>query len=93
MILCDDAYSFCIFFFINAGKNSSVDHLSCLFMMSLICILQVEIKRTIPKGAAPLKDFKTRKIFVGGIPTSLTEGTLCLPLWIAIWHSCEQQLS
>lgn len=79
MILCDDAYSFCIFF-INAGKNSSVDHLSCLFMMSLICILQVEIKRTIPKGAAPLKDFKTRKIFVGGIPTSLTEGALCLPL-------------
>ncbi|WOL13636.1 hypothetical protein Cni_G22409 [Canna indica] len=33
----------------------------------------VEIKRTIPKGAAPLKDFKTRKIFVGGIPTTLTE--------------------
>ncbi|CAL9073765.1 hypothetical protein MUK42_09107 [Musa troglodytarum] len=33
----------------------------------------VEIKRTIPKGAAPLKDFKTRKVFVGGIPTSLTE--------------------
>ncbi|RWV81656.1 hypothetical protein GW17_00056905, partial [Ensete ventricosum] len=28
---------------------------------------------TIPKGAAPLKDFKTRKIFVGGIPTTLTE--------------------
>ncbi|KAJ8497224.1 hypothetical protein OPV22_007776 [Ensete ventricosum] len=36
--------------------------------------LQVEIKRTIKKGAAPLKDFKTRKIFVGGIPTTLTEG-------------------
>ncbi|RWV98084.1 hypothetical protein GW17_00039091 [Ensete ventricosum] len=35
--------------------------------------VSVEIKRTIPKGAAPLKDFKTRKIFVGGIPTSLTE--------------------
>ncbi|XP_010942578.1 uncharacterized protein [Elaeis guineensis] len=34
---------------------------------------QVEIKRTIPKGAAPLKDFKTKKIFVGGIPTTLTE--------------------
>ncbi|CAL9109583.1 unnamed protein product [Musa hybrid cultivar] len=33
----------------------------------------VEIKRTIPKGAAPLKDFKTRKIFVGGIPTTLSE--------------------
>ncbi|XP_072963290.1 uncharacterized protein [Typha angustifolia] len=37
---------------------------------------QVEIKRTIPKGAAPLKDFKTKKIFVGGIPTTLTEDEL-----------------
>ncbi|XP_057461935.1 uncharacterized protein LOC130752156 [Actinidia eriantha] len=34
---------------------------------------QVEIKRTIPKGAAESKDFKTKKIFVGGIPTSVTE--------------------
>jgi heterogeneous nuclear ribonucleoprotein A1/A3 len=34
---------------------------------------QVEIKRTIPKGAAPLKDFKTKKIFVGGIPSALKE--------------------
>ncbi|KAK9676621.1 hypothetical protein RND81_11G088900 [Saponaria officinalis] len=33
---------------------------------------QVEIKRTIPKGAAQTNDFKTKKIFVGGIPTSLT---------------------
>ncbi|KAK8450921.1 hypothetical protein SEVIR_6G121600v4 [Setaria viridis] len=33
----------------------------------------VEIKRTIPKGAAPLKDFKTKKIFVGGLPTALKE--------------------
>lgn len=34
---------------------------------------QVEIKRTIPKGAIGSKDFKTKKIFVGGIPTSVTE--------------------
>jgi len=34
---------------------------------------QVEIKRTIPKGAAPLKDFKTKKIFVGGLPSALKE--------------------
>ncbi|GMP69930.1 hypothetical protein CsSME_00029004 [Camellia sinensis var. sinensis] len=34
---------------------------------------QVEIKRTIPKGSAKSKDFKTKKIFVGGIPTSVTE--------------------
>ncbi|KAK9119822.1 hypothetical protein Scep_017915 [Stephania cephalantha] len=36
---------------------------------------QVEIKRTIPKGASMnSKDFKTKKIFVGGIPTTLGEG-------------------
>ncbi|XAR55239.1 hypothetical protein NMG60_11035258 [Bertholletia excelsa] len=34
---------------------------------------QVEIKRTIPKGSAESKDFKTKKIFVGGIPTSVME--------------------
>lgn len=34
---------------------------------------QVEIKRTIPKGMGGSKDFKTKKIFVGGIPTTLNE--------------------
>ncbi|XP_051113218.1 heterogeneous nuclear ribonucleoprotein 1 [Andrographis paniculata] len=34
---------------------------------------QVEIKRTIPKGSGDSKDFKTKKIFVGGLPTSVTE--------------------
>ncbi|MFS7921774.1 putative RNA recognition motif domain, nucleotide-binding alpha-beta plait domain superfamily [Helianthus anomalus] len=36
---------------------------------------QVEIKRTIPKGSGERepKDFKTKKIFVGGIPTQVTE--------------------
>ncbi|KAG9158924.1 hypothetical protein Leryth_013308 [Lithospermum erythrorhizon] len=34
---------------------------------------QVEIKRTTPRGAHGSKDFKTKKIFVGGIPTSVTE--------------------
>ncbi|KAL0331928.1 UNVERIFIED_CONTAM: Heterogeneous nuclear ribonucleoprotein 1 [Sesamum calycinum] len=33
---------------------------------------QVEIKRTIPRGANS-KDFKTKKIFVGGIPTTVGE--------------------
>ncbi|KAI3463035.1 hypothetical protein Pfo_019698 [Paulownia fortunei] len=33
---------------------------------------QVEIKRTIPRGASS-KDFKTKKIFVGGIPTTVGE--------------------
>ncbi|KAL4193422.1 hypothetical protein AMTRI_Chr06g199290 [Amborella trichopoda] len=34
---------------------------------------QVEIKRTIPKGSIGSKDFKTKKIFVGGVPTSVTD--------------------
>eukprot|EP01018_Ginkgo_biloba_P023347 Gb_29426 [translate_table: standard] len=33
----------------------------------------VEIKRTIPRGNVPSKGPKTKKIFVGGIPTSITE--------------------
>lgn len=41
-----------------------------------LCDLQVEIKRTIPKGAVTGKDFKTKKIFVGGIPTAVGEGLL-----------------
>ncbi|KAG5128985.1 hypothetical protein JHK84_035382 [Glycine max] len=37
---------------------------------------QVEIKRTIPKGSSQANDFKTKKIFVGGIPTSVSEDEL-----------------
>ncbi|KAJ6836922.1 heterogeneous nuclear ribonucleoprotein A1, A2/B1-like protein [Iris pallida] len=37
---------------------------------------KVEIKRTIPKGAISGKDFKTKKIFVGGIPTLVNEDEL-----------------
>lgn len=44
----------------------------CYFVF--LCYHQVEIKRTIPKGAAQLEDFKTKKIFVGGIPSNVSEG-------------------
>lgn len=37
---------------------------------------QVEIKRTIPKGASQTNDFKTKKIFVGGIPATVSEDEL-----------------
>lgn len=36
--------------------------------------LQVEIKRTIPRGSMSSNDFKTKKIFVGGIPSSVDDG-------------------
>ena len=39
----------------------------------------MEIKRTIPREAIPgARDFKTKKIFVGGIPTSVTEGVILI---------------
>ncbi|XP_062015145.1 heterogeneous nuclear ribonucleoprotein 1 [Rosa rugosa] len=37
---------------------------------------QVEIKRTIPKGQGQSKDFRTKKIFVGGIPSAVPEEEL-----------------
>ena len=42
----------------------------------------MEIKRTIPRGAAGwnLKDFRTKKIFVGGIPSTVTEGSVSIEL-------------
>lgn len=44
------------------------------FFFNNFNLLKVEIKRTIPRGAAGSKDFKTKKIFVGGIPTTVNEG-------------------
>lgn len=35
--------------------------------------MQVEIKRTIPKGSGQSKDIKTKKIFVGGVPSTVSE--------------------
>lgn len=51
-------------------------------------ILQVEIKRTIPKGSSQSKDFKTKKIFVGGIPSTVSEGTSFSALFMHIAKSC-----
>ncbi|KAK7261302.1 hypothetical protein RIF29_27611 [Crotalaria pallida] len=34
--------------------------------------IMVEIKRTIPKGSSQSNDFKTKKIFIGGIPTTVS---------------------
>lgn len=45
-------------------------------MIFLMNFEKVEIKRTVPKGCAEVHDFKTKKIFVGGIPTTVTEGLM-----------------
>ncbi|KAM7503794.1 hypothetical protein LguiB_002698 [Lonicera macranthoides] len=59
------------FGFITYGDPSVVD--TVIAETHIINGKQVEIKRTIPKGSSESKDFKTKKIFVGGIPTSVTE--------------------
>ncbi|XP_057953610.1 uncharacterized protein LOC131147950 [Malania oleifera] len=56
------------FGFITYGDPSVVDKV--IEETHIINGKQVEIKRTIPKGS---HDFKTKKIFVGGIPTSVSE--------------------
>ncbi|WVY93339.1 hypothetical protein V8G54_032427, partial [Vigna mungo] len=45
---------------------------------------QVEIKRTIPKGSSQANDFKTKKIFVGGIPTSVSEGPILVHIILIV---------
>ncbi|CAN1146857.1 Heterogeneous nuclear ribonucleoprotein 1 [Linum perenne] len=62
------------FGFITYADPSVVDKV--MEDLHIICEKQVEIKRTIPKGSAHTKDFKTKKIFVGGIPSSVTEDDL-----------------
>lgn len=50
--------------------------LRCMIVICVMNLDQVEIKRTIPKGSTQASDFKTKKIFVGGIPTTVTEGLM-----------------
>ncbi|KAL9271426.1 Heterogeneous nuclear ribonucleoprotein 1-like protein [Drosera capensis] len=59
------------FGFITYGDHSVVDKV--MEDTHVINGKQVEIKRTIPKGAAPPKELKTKKIFVGGIPSTVSE--------------------
>ncbi|KAK0578449.1 hypothetical protein LWI29_010615 [Acer saccharum] len=49
---------------------------ACEHLIQRALDAQIEIRRTIPKGLGLSKDFKTKKIFVGGIPPSVSEG-LC----------------
>ena len=46
-------------------------------LLYIFLSIKVEVKRTVPREEMSTKDApnKTRKIFVGGIPASLTEGT------------------
>ncbi|XP_057430226.1 heterogeneous nuclear ribonucleoprotein 1 [Lotus japonicus] len=62
------------FGFITYADPAVVDHV--IQENHIINGKQVEIKRTIPKGSSQSNDFKTKKIFVGGIPTSVSEDEL-----------------
>ncbi|KAH7860532.1 hypothetical protein Vadar_014627 [Vaccinium darrowii] len=59
------------FGFITYANPSVVD--TVIAETHIINDKQVEIKRTIPKGSSESKDFKTKKIFVGGILTSVSD--------------------
>ncbi|KAF8399769.1 hypothetical protein HHK36_015639 [Tetracentron sinense] len=59
------------FGFVTYGDPSVVDKV--IQDTHIINGKQVEIKRTIPKGTIGSKDFKTKKIFVGGIPTAMSD--------------------
>ncbi|KAJ7964674.1 Heterogeneous nuclear ribonucleoprotein 1 [Quillaja saponaria] len=62
------------FGFITYADSSVVDQL--IQEDHVINGKQVEIKRTIPKGSVQTSDFKTKKVFVGGIPTTVSEDEL-----------------
>ncbi|KAE9615824.1 hypothetical protein Lal_00017435 [Lupinus albus] len=62
------------FGFITYADPSVVDHV--IQEDHVINGKQVEIKRTIPKSSSQANDFKTKKIFVGGIPTAVSEDEL-----------------
>ncbi|CAL9166911.1 unnamed protein product, partial [Musa hybrid cultivar] len=47
----------------------------------------VETKKTIPRGSLQSKDFKTKKIFVGGIRSTVTEGIRLMLLHCCRWRS------
>ncbi|XP_064981490.1 uncharacterized protein LOC135622989 isoform X2 [Musa acuminata AAA Group] len=49
--------------------------------------LKVETKKTIPRGSLQSEDFKTKKIFVGGIRSTLTEGIRLMLLHCCRWRS------
>ncbi|XP_010547197.1 PREDICTED: heterogeneous nuclear ribonucleoproteins A2/B1-like isoform X2 [Tarenaya hassleriana] len=59
------------FGFITYADPSVVD--AVIQDVHAICGKEVEIKRTIPKGMGTPTEFKTKKIFVGGIPSTVTE--------------------
>jgi heterogeneous nuclear ribonucleoprotein A1/A3 len=61
--------------------NVQSHELHLVYILTTFLFIKVEVKRTVPREEMSSKDGpKTRKIFVGGIPPSLTEG--CPPYQI-----------
>lgn len=73
MCVCS-AYSMCMCQCLFGCINIRLRSLD--FVVVLQCN-QVEVKRTVPKEDSQVKGVsKTRKIFIGGIPPSFTEGSI-----------------
>ncbi|RVX14888.1 Heterogeneous nuclear ribonucleoprotein 27C [Vitis vinifera] len=59
------------------ASQGALDLLPTLILQLLTGLLKIPMSlmesRTIPKGSGQSKDFKTKKIFVGGVPSTVTE--------------------
>jgi hypothetical protein len=62
------------------SKLPQLNSLACLQLLNFL-FMQVEVKRTVPREEMTTKDGpKTRKIFIGGLPPSLSEGRCFLQM-------------
>ena len=65
----------------------------CLFGNNIF-LYQVEVKRTVPREDMEVKGImKTKKIFVGGLPASLTNGVVVEPFFFILCCNVIKLLS
>jgi hypothetical protein len=58
-----------------------------VYLLRTSLFIKVDVKRTVPRAEMSSKDGpKTRKIFVGGIPPSLTEGYYPSQILLFLWE-------
>ncbi|KAK7281914.1 hypothetical protein RIF29_10289 [Crotalaria pallida] len=57
---------------VEAEEQHEISDAYSVSAVPFFAFIKVEIKRTIPKGSSQSNDFKTKKIFIGGIPTTVS---------------------